>query len=1125
MSLPPRARRGVAFWLGAVLLLLFVSRFANLQYMGFHHDESIHCLFGWRIAHQNSVRTYTYNPTYHGPFLYHFGGLTYKFLPDTNYTGRVPFALMGTIAVLLFLLWRRTFGMGVVLLVTTLLTLSAIVDYFSRFARADVYMTAWLTGTIVTGTRYLRTRQVRFLTAAAWFIALSYCTKENSYINNFALCSFLVLWAVVRFLRGPSEALRDVFVRYLPLARLLVLYGCFSVFTFAYVAIDSRVGPQTDLKTGVERMLSQATAVRERGDASVFANESGFFRAKGREAVRTFYFRTAFATTLLILVLVEVLSFLVDRDMRRPFWRLPLLALLAVGFYGLLALIFVRLISWTRTAPDPVRIIPALFTRELIRFVVLSVGALSAGALAFAVPDAIRFAFSPRGSGTMQRHGRWRGRILTAVRDAFKIWIERLLGFWGFALQVMGAVFVFILLFSSVGANLRGGPVAGLYDYLAYWVKHQTGDYRIWGVWWYYLPRLALFDLLPIVLILFMLVLFACRAVARIARPSASAPPADASGPDIGPSIWMPLPLPLLVFAGYLTAFLSIVYALLNEKVPWLTTYQSFALNLFAALIASHWIATSRRDLGARAGQRLSPLRLGLRILVGVFFGLLVCFAIGQHVTTVFVRPDYPEELLTFTQTTHDFAVEMRRIDRLRKEKAAEDKQLAVAVKGAAEWPCWWYFRHDKASWKTISLWGDIQVADDTPDNRRRVEAAQDYVWQAHPLALRGWWHWHGNPEGLPGDRQFIPNVRAFLRNTPNDMRSKFPRDSIPPKDEYPIGFRDQVLRYIFSRDLWYPPAGHKIVIWEKTDQKVDPEIANISLKGAEKPPRPARLQGLLGAGPPDPLRFRNPRGVAMTPDGNVAVVDSSNGRVVVFSQQGTPVLEFGQDTLGLDQSGAGGIAVDAQGNFLVADTWNHALRLFGPDGQLLKTVESGIAEGNAVRFFGPRGVAIAPDGRIYVTDTGKRAVRVFGPDLRPLFSWGEAGSAPGDFLEPVGIAIDGKGRVYVADAGNGRIQRFDSEGRFDTQYLTVRLKPSEVVSAEPYLAVLADGRIAMTLSTTHSIWAFDPETRQTFLYDLEAPYDEAEYIGIAQDKTGSVWVAERHESRILRLDIPIPDR
>src|SRR3972149_5922696 len=107
------------FGIGFLLLLAVISRFANLGYQGFHHDESIHCLHAWNIAYkEQGPATYRYDPVYHGPFLYHWGALFPTFMPDTAAGARAPYATVGVFLVAVFLLWGRWLGWGTCWLVS-----------------------------------------------------------------------------------------------------------------------------------------------------------------------------------------------------------------------------------------------------------------------------------------------------------------------------------------------------------------------------------------------------------------------------------------------------------------------------------------------------------------------------------------------------------------------------------------------------------------------------------------------------------------------------------------------------------------------------------------------------------------------------------------------------------------------------------------------------------------------------------------------------------------------------------------------------------------------------------------------------------------------------------------------
>jgi DNA-binding beta-propeller fold protein YncE len=79
---------------------------------------------------------------------------------------------------------------------------------------------------------------------------------------------------------------------------------------------------------------------------------------------------------------------------------------------------------------------------------------------------------------------------------------------------------------------------------------------------------------------------------------------------------------------------------------------------------------------------------------------------------------------------------------------------------------------------------------------------------------------------------------------------------------------------------------------------------------------------------------------------------------------------------------------------------------------------------------------ALSPTGEIYVSDGyGNARVHKYSPDGKLLMSWGEPGSDPGQFNLVHNICTDADGWVYVADRENHRVQVFDGNGKYETQW------------------------------------------------------------------------------------------
>ena len=96
-------------------------------------------------------------------------------------------------------------------------------------------------------------------------------------------------------------------------------------------------------------------------------------------------------------------------------------------------------------------------------------------------------------------------------------------------------------------------------------------------------------------------------------------------------------------------------------------------------------------------------------------------------------------------------------------------------------------------------------------------------------------------------------------------------------------------------------------------------------------------------------------------------------------------------------------------------------------------------AGANGETFNRPTDVAWDSAGNVYVADGyGNSRVAKYDPNGKWIKNWGSTGTGEGQFRVVHGIQIDAANNVYVADRDNRRIQVFDTEGNFKTQFRNV---------------------------------------------------------------------------------------
>ena len=168
--------------------------------------------------------------------------------------------------------------------------------------------------------------------------------------------------------------------------------------------------------------------------------------------------------------------------------------------------------------------------------------------------------------------------------------------------------------------------------------------------------------------------------------------------------------------------------------------------------------------------------------------------------------------------------------------------------------------------------------------------------------------------------------------------------------------------------------------------------------------------------------------GVAVDSDGNVYVTDLGNHRIEKFNSSGSFIMSWGGSGTGNGQfSAPEGIAIDATDNIYIADTGNHRIQKFNTSGTFVsKWGTIGTGDG---QFDTPWGVSVDSLGDVYVADTSNNRIQKFSPTGTFISSCGTSGTGNGEFAGPQDVGADSAGNFYVADTGNDRVQKFGAGG------------------------------------------------------------------------------------------------
>jgi predicted membrane-bound mannosyltransferase len=589
------------FW--GVILLGAVLRFWGLGDKPLHHDESLHAYFSLQLLHNNiqnwascfrpNASCYRYDPLLHGPFQFHAIALVYQICQwlgvydhgVNTFTVRIAAATLGTVIVALPYFLRDYIGKVGAWLACFLLAVSPSMVYFSRFAREDIYMACFTLLLVVAVGRYVRERKMRWIVIAGAAFALSYATKEATFLSIAIFGSFLgalLAWEIgakwpIRVSVGSDAA----FAKYLPsngapialVLYFLILAPIAKVFFSLIKALsiyvtDPKNTPAADLY--VQRLKDTTVAI---------------------------------VPWIGIILGVYVLSILA----REMFGKLPL-----PGRHGIAA----------RIDPERQPLLDTIFTMQ---------------------------------------------------------WTH-----WFFALLCGWTIF--LVLFTALFTNIRGGIGDGVWQGLYYWLEQQQVA-RGGQPWYYYLLLIPLYEQIGVVFGL------------------------------IGLIRCIVFPNRFRLFLAYWFVGNLFIYSWAAEKMPWLMIHITMPLMLLAAIglepvvvtlinWVRGWLARSRSAALTTAEVSSVPLLVPpTRAKVGVAAG---SFAITGFVLAVLLllptlhnmyevsyvhAADGPHEMMVYVQTTTDVNIVMAKVDALDQKLYGGKHLLPIGLMDDATWPFAWYLR------------------------------------------------------------------------------------------------------------------------------------------------------------------------------------------------------------------------------------------------------------------------------------------------------------------------------------------------------------------------------------------------------------------------------------------------
>ncbi len=300
------------------------------------------------------------------------------------------------------------------------------------------------------------------------------------------------------------------------------------------------------------------------------------------------------------------------------------------------------------------------------------------------------------------------------------------------------------------------------------------------------------------------------------------------------------------------------------------------------------------------------------------------------------------------------------------------------------------------------------------------------------------------------------------------------------------------------------------------------------SAPGVLDKPDPAQMENAPPLGyQPAETGLSLPDGIALGASSGVAF--DAQGHMWVLNRGAHPLMEFDAKGTFLRSMGEGrynrahGLRIAPDGSIWTTDVQGHTVMKFNTSGEVVLTLgtrgQPGVwdeAAGTRL-LYEPADIAFASNGDVFVVQghgRGEGRVLKFDRTGKLLTSWGGKGTGPGQFDQPHAILVNAKNQLLVADRENRRVQLFDLNGTYLTEWKFKGLPCG--------LAIGPDRQLYLASGFSGQILRLDANGKPVAMMGQPGPgpalgeFGEAHYMAIAPNT--DIYVADTINAKLHRF-------